>query len=552
MKSQNPPKIHSMNLFLQLILYFYFGTGSACVGCPRLAESQQSAQGDAFQRGLAALKENRLEDALGEFTTAEREHPENARIRNFRGILLVQLGKNAEASAEYQEAIRLDPLLEDAYRNLGFLRWTEHQLGQAREALLHAVKLSPDDSFAHYYLGRVELDARRYEQAFHELELSRQPLPAEPSFLIQVATGYVALGRQEDARRPLEQLMNLRLSDQQSVGVASLFLSIHENASAIKILQALTKTGGAAQESWAQFDLSLVYLLSGSYVQATDEALAYAQSARAEGSESVELAQAWSVIGIAEAHLNRGKESVDALRRAASFAPHEEEHWLNLTRELMELSRFPEAVAEAQNGLALNPKSYALRLRLGAAYLAAGRYAESESVFRDLVAAGDPLPLGYIGLAQVLLRTGRAEDAATELADAEKRLGPKFLLSYFRGLALARAAKPTETLGAFQQAVELDPKNAEAHANLGKTQLTLGHANEAISELQEALRLDPGNTQAKRVLSQAYRRAGDAKNAAKYAESSTESPGEPANDLIGDFFVPEWRVPPDSMEKKVP
>jgi len=193
-----------------------------------------------------------------------------------------------------------------------------------------------------------------------------------------------------------------------------------------------------------------------------------------------------------------------------------------------------------------------LHLRLGAAYLAAGRYAESETVFRDLVAAGDPLPLGYVGLAQVLLRTGRAEDAAEELAEAEKRLGPKFLLSYFRGLALARAAKPAEALDAFQQAVQLDPKNVEARVNLGKTQLTQGHVNEAISALLEGLRLDPGNTQAKRLLSQAYRRAGDAKNATKYAESSTESPGEPANDLIGDFFVPDWQVPPDGVGKKVP
>jgi Flp pilus assembly protein TadD len=141
---------------------------------------------------------------------------------------------------------------------------------------------------------------------------------------------------------------------------------------------------------------------------------------------------------------------------------------------------------------------------------------------------------------------------ATELADAEKKLGANFLLSYFRGLALARAAKPEEALAAFQQAVELDPKNAEAHANMGKTQLTLGHVNEAIPELREALRLDPGNTQAKRLLSQAYRRAGDAENAAKYADLSAESPAAPANDLVGDFFVPEWQLPHNGKEEKVP
>jgi tetratricopeptide (TPR) repeat protein len=249
------------------------------------------------------------------------------------------------------------------------------------------------------------------------------------------------------------------------------------------------------------------------------------------------------LIGIAYAHMNQGEKSVNALRQAARLAPGEEEHWLNLTRELMELNRYPESVTAAQNGLAAKPKSYALHLRLGASYLAAGRYAEAESVFRDLVAAGDPLPMGYIGLAQVLLRTDRADEAATELVDAQKKLGPNFLISYFRGLALARSVKPAEAMVEFQQAVQLEPNNTEAHLNLGKTQLTLGKVNEAIAELQEALHLAPTNVQAKRLLSQAYRRAGDATNAAKYAEASAEVPAAPAGDLVGDFFVPQWQVP---------
>lgn len=538
-----------MSYFLILLISLFCGVGILYASAGEFAGSQVSPQGDAFQRGLTALKENRFEDALLEFTAAEREHPENARIRNFRGILLAQMGKNAEAAAEYQEAIRLDPLLEDAYRNLGFLRWTEHQLASAREALQRAVSLSPEDSFAHYYLGRVELDAQRYTEAFHELEISHQAQPADAGFLIQAATGYVALGRQENAHKSLEQLMKLPLNDSQSIQAASLLLSLHENDSAISLVKKVNAGRRPDQAAWAQFDLALAYLLAGNYEQATKEASVYAKVLQPEGVDTAEhAAQAWSLIGIAYAHLNQGEQSVNALRQAANFAPSEEEHWLNLTRELMELSRYPEAVTAAQNGIAANSKSYALHLRLGAANLAAGRYREAESVFRDLVAAGDPFPMGYIGLAQVLLRTDRAAEAAAELADAEKKLGPKFLISYFRGLALARAARPAEALAAFQQAVKLDPDNAEAHLNLGKTQFTLGHVNEAIAELQEALRFDPANVPAKRLLSQAYRRAGDATNAAKYADASTEVPAAAAaNDLIGDFFVPQWQIPADSV-----
>jgi tetratricopeptide (TPR) repeat protein len=536
-----------MSYFLILLATLCSGVTTVHASSAKFPENQATAQADAFQRGLTALKENRFEDALHEFTAAERENPENARIRNFRGILLAQTGKNAEAASEYQEAIRLDPLLEDAYRSLGFLRWTEHRLAPAREALQSALKLSPDDSFAHYYLGRVELDARRYAQAFQEFDLSRQPLPADAGFLIQAATGYIALGREGNARKSVEQLINLNLSDAQAIQATSLLLSLHENNSALSLIQKLNAGRSTSQATWAQFDLALAYLLAGSYEQAAKAALIYAKALPPVDAQTPsQAAQAWSLMGIAYAHLNQDEPSVSALRQAASLSPGEEEHWLNLTRELMELSRFPEAVTEAKNGISANPKSYALHLRLGAAYLAAGRYAEAESVFRDLVAAGDPLPMGYIGLAQVLLRTGRAGDAAAELADAEKKLGPKFLIGYFRGLALARAAKPTEALAAFQAAVQMEPNNAEAHLNLGKTQFTLGHVNEAIGELQEALRLDPANVQAKRLLSQAYRRAGDATNAAKYAEASTETQTAPPDDLVGDFFVPQWQIPADT------
>jgi len=76
-----------------------------------LSAYQLSGQTDAFQRGLTALKDNRVEDALDEFTTAEREHPDDPRVRNFRGIVLANLGQNAEAAAEYRESIRLEPAL---------------------------------------------------------------------------------------------------------------------------------------------------------------------------------------------------------------------------------------------------------------------------------------------------------------------------------------------------------------------------------------------------------------------------------------------------------
>lgn len=505
-------------------------------------------QGESFKKGLNALQENRLEAALVELTAAEGEDPNDPRIHNFRGIVLARLGQSREAAAEYQEAIRLDSQMEDAYRNLGYLEWTEHNLERAREALVRAVGLSPKDSFAHYYLGRVQLDGQVYAEAFRELELSDVPWPAEPGFLIEAAGGYLALGRQVEAGKVLHQLTSLSLLDSQSVHVASLLLAVHENDSAIGLLRKLSDRQTAAFASWAQFDLALAYLFAGSYQEAADQAQNFIGALRSRGPESAKMVPGWSLTGIAYARLGQGERAVDALRRAAALAPDREEHWLNLTRELMELSRYSEAIFAVQDGIAANPKSYALHLRLGAADLSAGRYTEAETVFRKLVEAGDPLPTSYIGLAQVLLRMGRAEEAVSELSAAQQKLGAMFLISYFRGLSLDRAGKGWEAIPAFQQAIRLNPSSAEAHLELGKTELTVGRVSDAIVELEEALHLSPGNIQTQRLLSQAYRRAGDAKRAAKYANSSVEAPPAAEGDLLGDFVLPEWQMPQESKK----
>jgi Flp pilus assembly protein TadD len=527
------------------ILIFVCNADSLFGNSLRKPAARQLTQEDSFQRGLAALQENRMEDALAELTEAQREHPEDARVHNFRGIVLVRLGKNDEAATAYREAIRLDPQMEDAYRNLGFLKWNEHELEPAREVLDRAVQLSPNDSFAHYYLGRVLLDEQVYARAIREIESSAVPLPADTSFSIQLATAHIALGNKYQARKVLEQIATIPLDDQQSIHVASLFLALRENDSAIRIIQKLSTTPSTPENLWRQFDLALTYLLAGNYGKAITQAEYYQHALMRGDANAYESAEAWTILGIAAADLNQNERSLNAFHKAATLAPGSEENWLNLTRELMEVSRYSDAISAVQDGLADSPKSYALHLRLGAAQLAAGHYVEAEKIFRDLVAAGDPLPTGYVGLAQLLLRTGRAEEAAAELSIAQQKLGPNFLISYFRGLAFDRSGKPEEAITAFQDALKLDPNNAEAHLSLGKTEMNSGGLDAAIMDLNEALRLSPTNNQARRLLSQAYARSGDKEHAVAFAATSANAPENVEADLLGDFFVPQWQMPPE-------
>lgn len=507
---------------------------------PPLPAAQQE-----FQQGLLALQSGHFADAVEKFTAARRGHPHDARIRNFLGIALAALGRNSEAAAQYQQAIRLDPVMEDAYRNLGFLEWNLHHLTAAVKALTRAVELSPHDSFAHYYLGRVYLDGQQYAQACEQLEQSRAAWPNDAGFLIEAAQAYAALGRAQEAGALLRRAVNLPLDDAQAAATASVLLHIGEHSSAVSLLRRVADSS-SADKAWARFDLALAELAAGHYDDALRDARQYTETAVPPAAPGPQLASAWCLIGIANARLARTEAAVNAFQKAAELAPQQEENWLNLTRELMDMSRYADAIAQVQQGLAANPQSYALHLRLGAAQMAAGRYPEAEAVFRELVAAGDPLPTSYVGLAQVLLRLGRAQEAVAELSAARQKLGPNFLISYFLGLALEHAGKPAPALAAFQEAARQNPASADVHIGIGKMELASGHPQQAIPQLQQALRLDAGNRQARRLLSAAYRRIGDTQNATRYAQAGADAPELSPRDLIGDFFLPKWQVPPST------
>jgi Flp pilus assembly protein TadD len=504
--------------------------------------ARSSGQDAALQRGLNALKENRFGQALEALTIAENEKPDDARIRNFRGITLVQLGNITDAEAEYREAIRLDAKFEDAWRNLGFLLWTAHRQADARAALLRAIELSPQDSFAHYYLGRVDLEAQHYADAFRELGLSHMPWPQDSDFEIRAARGYVALGQKEHASNILHQLSAQTLGVPERAQVASLLFALGEYEPVTQLLNAVRNGKSPDLNGWAQFDLALTDLLSGHYAQAAELSSTYVEKRTATASAN-ELATGWSLLGIAEARAGDSDKAVLALRQASKLEPGNEEHWLNLTRELMEASRFADAISASQEGIAVKPNSYALHLRLGAAQLAAGHYKEAEAAFRELTDARDPMPTSYVGLVQVLLREGRAEEAAAAVAAAEQQIGKNFLLSYFRGLSLDRAGKRSEAMIAFREAIAMNPDSSEAHLGLGKSELATGQTNDAIAELREALRLSLGNAQARRLLSQAYRRIGDTKRAEEFADASSEKPSVPEGDLLQDFLLPNWQMP---------
>ena len=212
-----------------------------------------------------------------------------------------------------------------------------------------AVELSPADSFAHHYLGRVYLETQNYSEALAELNRSRTAFPTDPTFLLQLSAAYISTSRPVDAKQSLNELISQPLTDQQAAQTASLLVRNHENDQAINLLSKLGET-----KSWAQFDLGIAYLFAREYGKASESAIKYLDHTPPNP------AAAWSLIGIANARLGRIVPSLDGFRK-----PH-----LSVRRRKLiqpdsrvdgsePLSR---SHRRREEGLAANPRSYALHL----------------------------------------------------------------------------------------------------------------------------------------------------------------------------------------------
>ena len=157
-----------------------------------------------------------------------------------------------------------------------------------------------------------------------------------------------------------------------------------------------------------------------------------------------------------------------------------------------------------------------------------GRYEDAIDAFRAVLQIDAENALAYAGMGDALFRIRRYKDALAALARAlslqrdlpvagalhrlmgrsEQKLGrpDEALPHYERALQIdpadARAIellarlqfvreRYLESFDLFRTLVEIDPDNAQAHANLGATLYHLGRVEDAIGSFEHALSLDP-------------------------------------------------------------
>jgi tetratricopeptide (TPR) repeat protein len=108
--------------------------------------------------------------AIEIFTKILASDPRYWPAHNYLGIALYRLGRYEEALKHFQVAFQLNPGRADIPTNLAVAEFTLGNKENAKQHLLHALQTDQDFAKAHYYLGSIFVQEKKFGDAAKHLE----------------------------------------------------------------------------------------------------------------------------------------------------------------------------------------------------------------------------------------------------------------------------------------------------------------------------------------------------------------------------------------------
>jgi tetratricopeptide (TPR) repeat protein len=192
------------------------------------------------ERGFERLNAREFEEAIRCFDQALMLRRDATALLG-RGFCWHHLEELANAIADYDEAIRLDAGISEAYRHRGSARVRR---GEA-EAGIHdydeAVRLDPEEARGYEYRAHAWLRLREFDKALSDLDTAIRLAPKNADAHLCRAQALRELGRPKEAIEALDEA--IRLDPQNSVALQTRALVLQEEGEYDRAELDLTRAG---------------------------------------------------------------------------------------------------------------------------------------------------------------------------------------------------------------------------------------------------------------------------------------------------------------------
>ena len=164
-----------------------------------------------YQRGLTDLYEQRVSIGLAGIKEAVELDPNNPIFRNTLGVVLLNIGRAAEAEVELRKAVSLDGQYAEAYHNLGLAlsgqSKVEEAIVQYRKALSLPLYATPE--VAYYNLGNAYLYLNKRKEAEEAYRAAIQLSPKLGVAHLRLGQVLNAEGRKDEAKAAFRKAKEL-------------------------------------------------------------------------------------------------------------------------------------------------------------------------------------------------------------------------------------------------------------------------------------------------------------------------------------------------------
>jgi tetratricopeptide (TPR) repeat protein len=197
------------------------------------------------------------------------------------------------------------------------------------------------------------------------------------------------------------------------------------------------------------------------------------------------------------ARQNKGAEAVAEARKATEADPKSGEAFAVLGLAL--LAQNPKdwnaAIAEAQQGAFLVPKSPMVQVAVGKIFEANGQYDQASAAYQKALESDPGFGAARLSQLQADVARGKVGSTVADLKKLAETMPGSGEAQQLVGEQMLRKGETTEAIPVLEKATQLTPGSGMAWALLGRAYQFNRRYDEAVNAFKKAVELNPANTQ---------------------------------------------------------
>jgi putative PEP-CTERM system TPR-repeat lipoprotein len=435
--------------------------------------------------GQIALATGRTEEGFQQLEAAS--DLDESRYQADLAIIAAHLRRNEldKAMSAARTLEKKQPNNPLSFQIIGEIHLKKRDAAAARRSFERALELQPDYLPAARQLGRLDLAAKRPDEARKRFEAMIAKDNRNDQLYLVLAEFEASAGA--DATRIAGILQRAIDANPQSAPARYALIRLHERNGDLKAALAAAQAAQAALPGDARIldAVGRVQQLAGEIDQAIETTNRWA---------ALQPESTTPLMRLASLHVGQKsyERAIDDLKRARKLAPDAREPVLQLARVYLAANRPEDALAEARQLQKSEPKNAAGYALEGEILFRQKKFAQAEKAYREALRASPRADTLAIALHAVLLESGKASEAdkfiRNWLAENPKNATARVYL----GVRDASDGNLKAAAGHYRAAIENDADNVTALNNLAWIGGEIGDPK-AIVYAERAAKLAPEN-----------------------------------------------------------